>query len=233
MKKTFKFYALIWLIAIALFNVVCFVTPNETETMTKFGGAFWAGYIFITLALIGQLVCGYFAFKAENAEKLFYRLPLISVSFTGLIVMLIAGALCMAIPDVPAWLGIVICAIVLGVTAIAVSKAAAAAELVEETGNKVKAKTAFIKMLTADADSLVSAAGDPEMKEICRKVYEEIRYSDPMSADGLAGVEWQISMKFAELKKNVEAGSAPLAGKSAEELLALIADRNNRCKLLK
>ena len=55
---------------------------------SKFVGAFWTGYIFITLAFIGQLVCSYFALKAESLQKMFYNIPLITISYTGLIVML-------------------------------------------------------------------------------------------------------------------------------------------------
>lgn len=233
MKKTSKYYAIIWAIALVLFNVVCFVTPKEINGVSKFTGAFWAGYVFITVALIGQLLCGLRTFQAENAEKMFYSMPLVSVSFTGLIVMLIVGALTMAIPGIPAWAGIIVCFAVLAFTAIAVTKAAAAAELVEETGKKVKAKTAFIKALTVDAESLFAGVTDQEIKAECRKVLEEIRYSDPMSADGLAGIESQITIKFAELKNKVSAGNAEDVKKLAEEVIALVKDRNNRCKLLK
>ena len=78
MKKTFNYYSICWLISLAVFNVIAFVTPNEIAGISKFTGAFWVGYIFITLAFIGQLGCAYNAFKAENLKKLFYNIPLIS-----------------------------------------------------------------------------------------------------------------------------------------------------------
>ena len=81
MKKTFNYYSICWLISLAVFNVIAFVTPNEIAGISKFTGAFWVGYIFITLAFIGQLGCAYNAFKAENLKKLFYNIPLISVSY--------------------------------------------------------------------------------------------------------------------------------------------------------
>ena len=51
MKKTFGFFSAIWAIALALFNVIVFVTPN----IAKFSETFWTGYIFITIAFIGRL----------------------------------------------------------------------------------------------------------------------------------------------------------------------------------
>ena len=113
MKKTFGFFSIIWAIFLALFNVIVFVTPNEAGGMTKFGGAFWVGYIFITIAFIGQLVCAFFAFKPSDKQKVFYNIPLVTISYAGLIVMLIAGTACMAIPNLPNWIGIIVCAIAL------------------------------------------------------------------------------------------------------------------------
>ena len=236
MKKTFKTYAVLWLILLAVFNVVCFVTPSETVingvAYEKFGGAFWTGYIFITLAFIGQLVCAWFAFKAENLKKLFYNLPLISISYTGLILTIVLGAICMAIPNLPNWVGIIVCILVLAFTAMSVIKASAASDVVEKIDNNVKAQTLFIKSLTVDAESLLSRAGTPDAKGACKKVYEAVRYSDPMSNVALAGLESQITLKFNEFSNAVTGGAEDI-GSLADELVVLIGDRNKKCKLLK
>ena len=59
MKKSFGIYSIIWAIYLALFNVVVFVTPNEIGGVSKFGGSFWVGYIFITVAFAVQLICAF------------------------------------------------------------------------------------------------------------------------------------------------------------------------------
>ena len=76
MKKTFRFYSICWLISLALFNAIIFITPNEMGGMTKFGGAFWVGYIFITIAFIGQLACAFFAFSPNSLQKVVYNISL-------------------------------------------------------------------------------------------------------------------------------------------------------------
>ena len=232
MNKKFKYYALIWAILLAVFNVICFITPDETAGMSKFGGAFWAGYIFITIAFIGQLVCAYIALKTDDKTKLFYNIPIIRVSYTGLILTLVFGALCMAIPNLPNWVGIIVCLLVLAFTAIAVIKAKAAADVVENIDAKVKAKTIFVKTLTVDAENLFARATTPEAKDACKKVFEAVRYSDLMSNDALAGVESQITLKFNELLEAVS-GGADNVKNIADELVVLIGDRNRKCKLLK
>ena len=175
MKKTFGFFAIIWALFLALFNVIVFVTPNEAGGMTKFGGAFWVGYIFITIAFIGQLVCAFFAFKPSDKQKVFYNIPLATISYAGLIVMLIAGTACMAIPNFPNWIGIIVCLLVLAITTIAVLSAAFAASVVTEIDHRVKVKTFFIKSLIVDAEHLMNTSKTAELKALAKKVYEAVR----------------------------------------------------------
>lgn len=232
MKKQFKNYSIICAIALVLFNVIVFAVPNESENYSKFGGAFWAGYIFIMLAFIGQFAVSYFFFKEENKDKVFLNMPIFTLGKTCLVLALVFGTALMIIPDCPQWLGAIIAAVILAFYAVSVFKAKAAGEAVEEIGEKVKAKTLFIKSLTVDAESLMARANNPEAKEACKKVYETVRYSDPMSNDALAGIESQITLKFNEFSNAVNGGAESMSV-LADELVILIKDRNNKCKLLK
>lgn len=233
MKKSFKIYAVCWAILLALFNVICFVTPSEAAGMTKFGGAFWTGYIFITLAFIGQLICAFYALKPDNLQKLFYNIPLITISYTGLIIMLVVGALAMAIPDLPNWIGIIVCLIILAFTAIAVIKASAAAEIVGRIDEKTKTQTAFIKEMTIEAQNLMNRANAPKLKEYCKKVYEALRYSDPISKEQLADIENRIKEEFATFTDAVISDDLDLTESSTDELIILISERNSSCKIVK
>lgn len=233
MKKGFKYYAAVWAILLVLFNVICFVTPNEVAGMTKFGGSFWVGYAFITVAFLGQLACAYMAFSAENTKKFFYRIPLISVSYTGLILTIIFGSLVMAIPGLPDWAGAIICILILGFNAIAVIKASAAADAVESVDNRIKTQTQFIKLLTVDAEGLMNRASDPAVKNACKKVYEAVRYSDPMSNEALSVIEAKITVKMDELASAVGADDAEKAKEIVDEIVILVGDRNKKCKALK
>ena len=233
MKKSFKAYVVIWAIFLAVFNVICFVTPGEAAGMSKFGGAFWVGYIFITLAFIGQLVCAVMAFKEKSMQKFFYKLPLITVSYTGLVLTVIVGAVCMAIPNLPNWVGIIVCLLVLAFNAVAVIKANVAAEVVSDIDDKIKAQTAFVKLSTVEVQNILNRAKTEKVKAECKKVYEAIRYSDPMSSPALSEEESEISAKIRDLKAAVLSSDDETAVKTAQELVLLIKERNNKCKLLK
>ena len=233
MKKSIGVYSVIWAICLAIFNVITFVTPNEIGGVSKFTASFWVGYVFITVAFIGQLVCAFFALKAENIKKMFYRIPMISISYTGLILMLIAGGIFMAIPTLPEWIGIIVCAIILAFNAIAVIKATAAAEVVGGIDEKVKKQTFFVKSLAADAQSLMASAKSDELRTEAKKVYEAIRYSDPMANPALSELDIQIKRQFNAFSDAVKAEDDELAKETADALAEIIERRNQECKLLK
>lgn len=232
MNKKFKYYSIIWAILFILFNVITWVVPSNIMGMNKTTGGFWAGYIFINFAFVGQLVCAYFGLKTDNLTKLFYNIPIISVSYIGLIITLFVGVLCMAIPNMPNWIGIILCLLILGFTAIAVIKAKATSDVVERIDEKVKGETLFIKSLTVDAENLLKRATTDDEKALCKKVYEAVRYSDPISNEALVGLESQITIKFNELSSSVGT-DLEKEKKFADEFLVLIGDRNSKCKLLK
>lgn len=234
MKKNFKFYALIWVILLAVWCAVVFlVRPIIPGYVIDYDARFWIAFVFIVAAFIGNLVCAYFAFKAENLKKMFLNLPLITVSWSALIAMLVVGSGLMLIPNCPAWIAAIVCIVVLAFNAIAVIKAVWATDTVNKVDEKVEAQTSYIKNLTVDAESILSRAKSEPVKAECKKVYEAVRYSDPMSNDALSVIEAKITVKMDEFASAVGADDAEKAKEIADETVILVGDRNKKCKLLK
>ena len=232
MKKRFGLYIAAWAVLLALFNVIAFVSVGWTG-QEKYTSSFWIGYVFITAMFIGQLICALLAFRADDAKKFFYNVSLIRTSYIGLIASFIFGGLCMLISPLPYWVGVLVCAIILVANVLSVIKATAAVGEVERIDEKVKTQTFFIKSLTVDADTLVARAKSEAVKAECKKVYEAIRYSDPMSNDALASVENDISAEFAKLTEAVKADDTDAVVASANEVIILVGNRDKKCKLLK
>lgn len=233
MKKYFKYYGICWAIVLVVFNVITFVVTNETVVLSSVGSSFWVGYAFITIVFIGNLICSLLFFKEENKGKVFLNIPIINLAYSSLIVSLIVGAVAMAVPQIPYWIGVIVDVFVLAFYAIAIVKASAAVDIVHDIEQKVKVQTFFIKVLTVDADSLMARAKSDDMKAETKKVYEAIRYSDPMSNDALASIENQIQNEFNAFADAVKNNDIDLAKSSSNELVILINDRNKKCKLLK
>ena len=233
MKKTFGSYIIGWLAALGLFNLITFITPNEIDGISKFDTLFWVSYAFITLFFIGQLVCAYFVFRANSLQKSFYNIPLFSISISALITMLVVGGICMSVIQIPEWIGIIACSIVLTFNVIAVAKATIAVNAVSEVDKKIKTKTLFIKMLTAEAEALMAKTEDEQMRNIIKSVFDAIRYSDPMSDAALFSVEGQIADSFKDFAIAVETNNTDAVQTLSKTLLSLISERNAKCKILK
>ena len=232
MKKRIGFYVAAWAALLALFNVISFLS-KPLPGVEKYTSSFWIGYALISVMFVGQLVCALFALRTDSMKKLFYNVSLIQASYAGLIASFVFGGLCMLIAPLPYWVGVILCAIVLVLNALSVIKASVTVGEVTRIDEKIKAQTMFVKLLTAEAETLLAQAKTDTAKAACRKVHEAIRYSDPMSNESLAAVETRIEATFIAFSDAVKAAAETEIADRAEALLALISERNSKCKLFK
>lgn len=232
MKKNFKFYAIGWFFLLGLFNLLAFIIP-AWPTLEKFTASFWIGWGVTLGAFFGQLICAWISFKDESAKKTFYNFSLFSVSYAGLIATFVVGLICMIVTPLPYWIAAIACTIVLVANIVAVAKAKIAVDLVADVDKKVETATAFIYEMREESESLFARAKADDVKAICKKVRDAFKYSDPMSNSELSSVESDIKTHFALLCTAVKEGKMDVVSAEAEELLALVAERNNKCKRLK
>lgn len=232
MKKLFKNYAIVWFILFSVFNAVAFAIP-AWPTLEKYTPSFWIGYVFTIISLLGNLYCAWLALGEGNAKKVFYNIPLIKISFGSLVATFVVGGFFIAFSPLPYFIGAIICPIILIFNLVSILKAKLAAETISAIDEKVERKTSFIRTITVDANTLVDMTKDVEIKACCKKVYEGFRYSDPMSSEALVGVEENIHSSFEALKAAALKGEVEDVKTKTEELLVLIANRNNLCKINK
>lgn len=234
MKQRFQKYALLWGVLLAAFLAVVFLArPLIPGFRIAYDGRFWIALVCVLIAFLGNLVCARLALREENNQKLFYKLPLLTVSRSAAILTLVLGAALMLIPDCPAWIAAIVCVLLLAFQALALIKTSWAADEVARIDEKVKTRISFIRNLTAEAEGLVARAKSDAVRKECQKVYEAVRYSDPMSNEALAGIEAENTAKMRELAAAVGADDVMKATEIAEEIVILLDDRNKKCKLLK
>ena len=99
--------------------------------------------------------------------------------------------------------------------------------------NEIETKTFAIKELTAKAEYLMEKTDSIEIKEICQKVYESLRYSDTMSKNNLKEINEQIQREFASFEDAVNNEDTELAKNISKQLISLIEKRNIKCKMTK
>ncbi len=248
MNKNIGFYAAIWAVILVLYNVIVFlVRPVLPLVSEAYDAGFWVAWAVTIAAFICNLICAYITLHGDNLEKTFYRIPLVRMSYTCLISMLVVSGVLMLIPVCPVWISAIVCAVIFLIQVISIVKSGWLIKTVEATEQKVEARTSFIRDITADAEKLISSAQTDEARALCRKVYEALRYSDPMSSDELTEIESEIRQKFEVFSKKIDADEDEEANANADaeidadedvvsiadELLSLIVDRNGECKAAK
>lgn len=212
-----------------LINLVQYLSREEFATVVynKYGGAFWVGYVAIIASYLGQLICAAIAFKEENNQKFFYNIPLIKLGYTSVVITTIVGGLCMFIPDLPLWLGILVCVITLLLSLLSIVKSSFAAEYVSDVDKNVMTSVSFIKEITAISKTLFDNA-ESENKDLLKKLYEEIRYSDPMSNNLVSEEENLIKTKLESLKTVVATNG--YVKDLVNETIDLLKTRNSKIK---
>jgi hypothetical protein len=190
---------LILAIIFAVFNVLVFVIPFNWD------GTFWVAYVFAAVTIIGQAVADLVAFgKADTLKKVFYGVPIVKVAYSCLCAQLAVCVGLMAISlmaQIPAWVAVVPCTLILAFAAIAITKADWGRTIIEKIDAKHVEESRFIYRLRADLESLIPRISDSALKKKIEKLSEEVRYSDPVSNADLAELEMEMQNKFASLKQ--------------------------------
>ena len=235
MKKTLWIYIGIWASCLVLFNLIAFLVPALPD-YPKFTATFWIGYALTTVAYIANLISSIkfmSGSQSKDAEKRFYRIPLIQKGLTSLVIMTVIGCICVAISAIPTFIGAILCFGVVVFHIVSVLKTSITISEVERVGENVKQKTQFIKLLTVDASALDSRTTSSQAKSLTHKVYEAIRYADPMSDNALSSVEDKLKTAFESFAKAIDINDIVEAESLAHTVLALVSERNAKCKALK
>ena len=220
-KNNFMSYLALGIV-FALFNVIAFVIPTE-KTAT-----FWTAYAFSVVAFAVQIPLWKIELgKKDTLKSKFLGIPVIHVGITYLIVQLIAFAVFMILPTLPVWLAVVVCSIILAISALCAIAGQAGANEINRVEEKIKVKRAFIQFLQTDIEMLAESESDPETKAALEKLAEKVRFSDPMSHEMLGELESRISAKVEEMKTAADK-KALIA-----EVTTLLTERNKKCKILK
>lgn len=219
MRKTFKYFIVAWLIGLIAFNLFIFVFPTKIDGLTviklvslvsvdkaallaingvgemvftKYGGAFWTSYTLVMISFVINLICSSIAFKETNNTKFLYNFSLVKISYSSLVLTTVLGLFGMFIPNVPNFVVIIACGLVIAINLIACVGIKANAEIVVSKDEEIKVKTSSINELVSLAETNYRNESDPEKKKQLKKVYEALKFSDPVSNDSTRELEEKI-----------------------------------------
>ncbi|MBE6805144.1 MAG: hypothetical protein E7526_01270 [Ruminococcaceae bacterium] len=187
------------------------------------------------IAFVGTIIAVAFvlALKVDTKEKMFLNISQFKTAYIVTILSAILGGVYLFVAAVPDFIVYIAAILAYALAVISIIKAKMAVSVVAGIDEKIKVHTFFIKTLTVDAQHLMNASKTAELKALTKKVYEAVRYSDPMSNAALVEVEDKIKNGFVDFENAVNAEDYELAASTAAELISLIDVRNKKCKLLK
>jgi hypothetical protein len=217
-------------IVFVVFNVLVFVPPFKMDTPT-----FWIAYVFTLIAIVAQAGVCILAFgRAQTLRSKVLGFPIFE---TGLVYLVVQVVLCFILLIAGSFIeldfsvSLIPCVLILAAAAVIIIAVDAGREEITRQDESIRADTSFIRLLTADIQSLIPRATDDTTKIALNKLYEALRYSDPVHTTGLEGVEAEIGQAFVTVKSQVVAGND--ASKSIEELSLLLNERNLKARVLK
>lgn len=203
-------------------SVIAFAVPIEKAA------AFWIAYAFTLIAFLIQfIVWKAFSTNEETLTSKFLGFPVLHISITYLLFQLLALAVFLFVPTLPAWIAVIACVIILGLSAICMIAADAGRNEIERVEEKVQPKVFFIKSLQAELELIADTESEATVKNALTQLAEKVRFSDPMSCDELADVEKRIADKIEELKTTANKTEI------IKTLNTLIDERNKKCKIMK
>lgn len=193
-KNSTKGYVILGIL-FALVSIIAFAVPTA-KTAT-----FWIAYVFTAAAFAAQIGIWKTALgKAETLKSKFLGFPVVHIGIVYAVIQVIAFAVFMFVPTLPAWSAIVVCSVIAGISAVCMISADAGRDEIERVEAKVQKKVFYIRELQVDIELLADNESDAAVKTALAQLAERIRYSDPMSSEQLADLENKISSKVAELK---------------------------------
>ena len=234
MKSNIKYYAIVWFCLIATYNVSVFVMRFALyDESIRFEKNFWIAWSFIIAAFICNLTCAFYVFKTNNFQKMFYRLPLITLSRTMLILMFLAGCIFMIVEQVPLWITTIFCMLIMTVNMVAIVSAIWTSDTVSRLDDSIAKSTEFIKNATMEAEVIFKSANDKTFSKECKLVYEALKYSDPVSNNLSLEIEEKIEVKLKQLGLMVATGGWDDVKNISDEIVKLIDERNQKIRMQK
>ena len=216
----------ILVIIAAVFSMIAFAVPFPK------GAVFWTAYIAELIAFALQIPIFKMAFDhADSPESKFLGFPVFRVGYIylGVQTALSLALFTLGFTPMPAWIAVVLCAIVLGAAlacSLATNIARGNAERIEQAQTS---NTELMMTLRTRSAQLVNKTTDSALRSTLEKLAENIKFSDPVSSPAIAENDRQLETAFAALEKAVKSNAGNVAELCRQAQTALD-DRNAACK---
>ncbi len=226
MTKRTKQALAILIIIFAAFSLAAFIIPFNK------GGVFWVAYVAEVIAIAAQIPIFKLAYDGmESMKSKVLGFPVFRVGYIYLGVQTAASAVLFILggmfKEFPLWIAFLLCGIILAVALICSVAADIAMEELVNIETAQAADTAWMKQMRVRAKNLAIRTTEKDCNECAEALYEQFRYSDPVSCDALRQIEINIDNLFSKLEVCSDKESFISL---CSELKNKLSNRNNMCK---
>lgn len=216
-------------VLLALFFVLVAVIPFARVAEVTIG----IGFALAAFAVASAAV--YIAFiKNPNARSRFYGFPIARLGLVYLAVQVVLSFICMAVGAyIPWWISVAVFSVLLAAAVLGLISAEAVVEEIRTLDGKLEKNVARMRQLQSKVNRMADQCDDPDGAEAVRCFAEEMRYSDPVSSEALAGIEEKLADAVEELQSVIADGDSAAIKGLCRKATALLAERNRLCKLNK
>lgn len=217
------------LIVFAAYNAILFVLCGFKEH----NALFWVSYAFMMVSFASLFVCGaLLRGRLVQPKDWLLGFPVLKHCAIYLLIELVASVIFMALEgtECPWGIAFAVQMVLFVIHLVFIISCFMARTVIEGIEDKVEQKTSCIKLLQVDIEMIAARAKDAEVKAAYTKLAEQVRYSDPMSAEVLADIEQRISKTVEEARELTE--KSELLSR-CDDIAMLVLERNKKCKVLK
>ena len=221
--------SLVILIGLIAYNVIYFVIPFNRDHSNA---SFWITYGITTFLMLFMGVVVFLGIGSKTLKSRIFGVPILYLGISVMIAQLIVDALVMGIGnfvDFKYWIVIIIETLLLAFFFISLIARTAYKDTIEKI-DASEVKQSFIKELRVNAEVLVGLCKDAEFSKKLNKLYETVKYTDPVSDPSVEEVEDRINDSFSLLRDAVNASNYDEASVKLDEINSLLNERKLRLK---
>lgn len=131
-KNSTKGYVILGILFV-LISIIAFAVPTVKTAI------FWIAYVFTAAAFAAQIGIWKTALGKEGTLKSkFLGFPVVHIGIVYAVIQVIAFAVFMFVPTLPAWSAIVVCSVIAGISAVCMISADAGRDEIERVEAKVQ-----------------------------------------------------------------------------------------------
>lgn len=227
-RNNLVFSILSVIVGIGVYNLCVFALFDKYEN------GFWLAYAFTMMSFLIQIVFLIVSvFGADIKKDDFWKLPFLIVDSIYLLVQLVVGIVLMIL-SVSVKITLVIEILIFGGFTLVLLAVLMGKRKISDSDRIKEDASLFIKKLCQEAESIYNNETDQLKKSELKKLYEVIRYSEPLSKNAeIHNLNGQIKNCFELVCKNLNEKSMDELSEDVRKTIDLLAKRNLICKTSK